>query len=300
MSFVTTSTFFSPILGILLAVAVLTVIVVVIASAVRAGRAHAVAYFVFGLSLVTLATAVSMAGVVTHSVSELVGPAPQSIDTGTSGFPCPPPSGSTSPSTPPPNTLPSPGSALRPPAAVPGSNGASGLSAFCQSIENAQASSGDGGIVSGSTTDLVAPTDDTNHFISVSVLAGLFGVAAAIGYLLLWRRGRTMVMEIGLDQPPLGRLPVTYGYLIAGLAVLSLLVFAPLAADNIFRAIAPGVNETSGHADGVRNLITFLVLSGLTAVILLYHLRYLSSLGVTWSPGRIEAEPDDPESRTES
>ncbi|HUE59601.1 MAG TPA: hypothetical protein VMO88_08475, partial [Acidimicrobiales bacterium] len=41
---------------------------------------------------------------------------------------------------------------------------------------------------------------------------------------------------------------------------------------------APGVNETSGHADGVRNLITFLVLSGLGALVLAYHLRFASRL----------------------
>jgi hypothetical protein len=59
------------------------------------------------------------------------------------------------------------------------------------------------------------------------------------------------------------------------------MVFVPLSVDSIFRAIAPGVNETSGHADGLRNLVTFLALSALTAAILVYHLRYASRLKET-------------------
>jgi hypothetical protein len=53
-----------------------------------------------------------------------------------------------------------------------------------------------------------------------------------------------------------------------------LLVFVPLTVDGVFRAIAPGVNNTSGHADGIRTFVTFAVLSALTAVGLIYHLHF--------------------------
>jgi hypothetical protein len=127
----------------------------------------------------------------------------------------------------------------------------------------------------------------------VSVLGGLFGLTAAAAYGLLWRRARRLIGEAGLGNPPIGLLPITYCYLIAGIAVLSLLVFVPVFADNIFRAIAPGVNETSGHSDGVRNLVTFFVLTGLTGLILRYHLGYLHSLRNPSALTSSEAIPRD-------
>ena len=291
MSFVTTSTVFSPIIGILFTVVVVTVIVVVIASAVRggegAGRAGAVAYFLFGLSLVTLGTGVATAGILTHSVSELVGPTPQTFD-------APYPDCSSSPSS---NST---GSSSTAPSSTTSTtvaeNNSSGLNAFCQSISsgNGQALFANGGAAIPDNSFSSFTTDDTNHYISLSVLTGLFFLTAATAYFFSWRRARGMVSEVGLGRAPLGRLPVTYAYLVAGLAVLSLLVFVPLTADNIFRAIAPGVNETSGHADGVRNLVTFLVLSGLSAAILWYHLGYLGALRRDATPISIEPTPQQP------
>ena len=291
MSFVTTSTVVSPIIGILVAVVVVTVIVVVIASAVRGGegsRAGAVAYFLFGLSLVTLGTAVATTGIVTHSVSELVGPTPQTFDT---PYPdCS--SSSSSNSTDSASTAPSSTTST-----TLAENNSSGLNAFCQSISsgNGQALFANGSAVTPNNSFTSFTTDDTNHYISLSVLTGLFFLTAAIAYFFSWRRARRMVREVGLGQAPLGRLPVTYSYLIAGLAVLSLLVFLPLTADNIFRAIAPGVNETSGHADGLRNLVTFLVLSGLSAGILRYHLGYLAALHRDATPISTEPTPQQPD-----
>ena len=287
MSFVTTSTVFSPIIGILFAVVVVTVIVVVISSAVRGGegaeRAGAVAYFLFGLTLVTLGTGVATAGILTHSVSELVGPTPQTFDA-----PYPDCSSSSSNSTGSSSTAPSSTTST-----TVADNNSSGLNALCQSISSGSGqalfANGDAATPENSFTSFT--TDDTNHYISLSVLTGLFFLTAAIAYFFSWRRARGMVREVGLGHAPLGRLPVTYAYLIAGLAVLSLLVFVPLTADNIFRAIAPGVNETSGHADGVRNLVTFLVLSGLSAEILWYHLRYLAALRRDAMPISTEPTP---------
>jgi hypothetical protein len=130
----------------------------------------------------------------------------------------------------------------------------------------------------GSYLSLSSVPSGTNHYISVAVAAALFGLATLVGYSLTWRRARQLVDHTGLGEPPVGRLPLNYAYLVAGLAALSLLVFVPVAADSNFRAIAPGVNETSGHADGVRNLITFLALSVLAGGILIYHLRYAATL----------------------
>ena len=290
MSFVTTSTVFSPILGLLLAVIVLTVIVAVIASATRGGKgAGGAAYFAFGLSLVALGIGVATAGVVTHSVSELVGPTPQSfVSPGFSPGLTTYCSSSLSPTPPnPPPVTPGPLTTTIAPANPP--NGMNDTT--CP-----YSAGGNGGFYSGSSAPLVADfSDGTNHYTSISVLAGLFLITTAVGYLLAWRRARRMVNEVGLGQPPLGTLPVTYGYLVAGLTALSLLVFVPLAADNVFRAIAPGVNETSGHAGGVRNLVTFGVLGGLSAGILRYHLRYLARLRATDSPaGEDDNREDSP------
>lgn len=291
MNVVTTSFAFGPILGVLAAVVVVTVIVVVIASAVRGNRGvGAVTYFVFGLSLVTLTAGVSVAGVTAHSVSQLVGPTAESFNP-----PSFPDCSSISSTTAVPPSL----SATTSTTVFP--SGSSGLSDSCQGLNgNGQALASGGGYAPLNRAFLSASSDATNHFISVSVLAGLFLIVAASAYYLLWRRARQMVVEVGLGEPPVGALPITYGYLVAGLAVLSLLVFVPLFADNIFRAIAPGVNETSGHADGLRNLVTFGVLSGLSALILRYHLGYLRSFRSTESQGTDLSELDDGEETPES
>ena len=250
------SLFFVPILGLLLVVLVLVVLVTIIALAARNddGRPRVtgpVTYFLLGVSLVTLGIGVSTAGIVTHSVSELVGPA--SYDFSASDV-----SGCSSSS----SVGSSSSTNVTIPVTVPQSdvNG----STFCSDTAGAPL--------------LSAPGNNDNHSISTAVAAGLFGLAALAGFLLVWRRILHLVREKGIGVAPVGRLPLNYAYLVAGLAALSLLVFIPATADNIFRAIAPGVNETSGHADGVRNLITFLVLSGLGALVLAYHLRFASRL----------------------
>jgi hypothetical protein len=117
-----------------------------------------------------------------------------------------------------------------------------------------------------------------------------------VGFILTWRRARQLVDDGCLGEAPVGRLPLNYAYLVAGLAALALLVFVPVAADSIFRAIAPGVNETSGHADGVRNLVTFLALSVFAGGILVYHLRYADSLRMvpTVSGDDQDARPGEP------
>ena len=248
MNIVTTSSLlFAPILGLLLVALVIVVVITVIALAARNddGRPRItgpVTYFLLGISLATLAIGVTTAGIVTHSVSDLVGPAASDSFSSSISSSCFPTTDTTLPN-----------------------NNFSGGSDSCSSGPSSVP------LISGSG-------DNDNHSISVAVAAGLFGLAALAGFLLVWRRVLATIRERGIGVPPLGRLPLSYAYLVAGLAALSLLVFAPLAADNIFRAIAPGVNETSGHADGVRNLITFLVLTGLATAILVYHLRFASRL----------------------
>ncbi|HEX4864766.1 MAG TPA: hypothetical protein VFV02_11870, partial [Acidimicrobiales bacterium] len=236
MSIVNTSSFFFvPILGLLLVVLVLVVLVTIIALAARNddGRPRVtgpVTYFLLGVSLVTLGIGVSTAGIVTHSVSELVGPA--SYDLTASDI-----SGCSSSSS---NLGSSSSSDVTIPVTIP--QGDLNGSTLCSD------GAGSAGLISGSG-------NNDNHYISSAVAAGLFGLAALAGFLLVWRRVLHMVREKGIGVPPVGRLPLNYAYLVAGLAALSLLVFIPAGADSIFRAIAPGVNETAGHAEGVRNLI---------------------------------------------
>ena len=112
-----------------------------------------------------------------------------------------------------------------------------------------------------------------NQNVSDSVTAGLFLVVALVGFRLVWPRAlREVADRAGAD------LALRYAYFVAGLAALALLVLVPLTADNVFRAIAPGVASAPGHADGVRNLLTFGLVSVLLAVILRYHLQYATRL----------------------
>ena len=62
------------------------------------------------------------------------------------------------------------------------------------------------------------------------------------------------------------------------LSGLLLLVFVPIAADSIFRGIAPGINQTYSHADGLRDLVTYLALSLVAGFVLVYHLRYARTM----------------------
>jgi hypothetical protein len=125
---------------------------------------------------------------------------------------------------------------------------------------------------------------DSNQYISAAVTAGLFALAALIGYLVVWPRSRRVGSESDTDQGRVRQFGIAYGYLVAALAAVSLLIFVPVAADNVFRAIAPGVNQASGHADGIRGFITSAVLSALSAIALVYHLRYTNRLRESQPP----------------
>jgi hypothetical protein len=279
LSFGSTSPFFPPLLGVLLVVLVVVVIVAIIGATI-AGRnggvkAGPAAYFLFGLSLVTLATAVTTAGITVNALTQLVGPTPQSFPAQAGYFapPCTSAPSSTTPTTITDSPTTAPSTTVEPfgppptPTVVPGPSCSDviGLGGFAPSNSGAIGSF------------LSSSTDDSNRDISIAVAAALFGIVALVGFAFVWRRARRLVQE-GVGEAAVGRLPVGYAYLVAGLAALSLLVFVPVAADSIFRAIAPGVNETSGHAQGIRDLVTFLVLSAITSAILIYHLRYADLL----------------------
>jgi hypothetical protein len=265
VNFVGVSPFVSPLLP-LVVVVVLIVVVIGAAAGSRSGAGQStspVAYFFYGVSLLCLGIMVSSAGVAIHAVTELVGPAPQGFPVNAFQVPC------TTPSSPGPTSSPS----TPPDAGLCYQNSAP--------LVGPVSADGSGGFVN------LIPSDDRNRDISVAVAAALFGIVALVGYRLVWRRARGLGEEVELGEPPVGRLPLTYAYLVAGLSAVALLVFVPIGADNIFQAIAPGINGANGHANGVRSLVTFTILSALAGVILTYHLRYARSV---WDA---DTHPDD-------
>jgi hypothetical protein len=110
--------------------------------------------------------------------------------------------------------------------------------------------------------------DQTNHYISVAVEAALFAVAAAACYSAAWKRAQRS-SGAGLRSG--------YGYLVAGLAAVATLVLAPVSANEVFRAVAPGVTGAAGHAEGARGVVTFGALLAISLFILRAHLRFAAS-----------------------
>jgi hypothetical protein len=280
----TNVSFLGLVIGVIVTIAVL-VVVVVIVSAALAGRNGTtrsigpVAVFLFGFSLVTLAVGLATTGIAVHALSQLVGPSPQSFPGPDAFPPCSVLPASTSIATT--TTIPVDGSAF-------GSSLQSGIP--CINVSGQVTI--DGTNSNPAYVDQFLGIDDTNnHYISEAVAAGLFALTALVGYLWAWRRAKRLTEETGLGQPPVGRLPIGYAYLVVGLAAVALLVLVPLAADSVFRAIAPGLNETSGHADGLRNLVTFVTVSALSAWVASYYLRYANSLRSALPPPTEDSAP---------
>jgi hypothetical protein len=318
--FVSSTWPFTALTGLLAVVVVVLVVAAVIGVAVRgrnegSRRAGPAGFFLFGLSLLFLGVIVGSAGAAVHAVSELVGPASGSANFG--DFPgdlgLPPCSGaSSSSSNGPTSTLPAgtatatPTSATTVPDDIPCIDyGSSDSPSPIYSSSSGLTYSSSGAV--GSSFAQLTPVnelnlfsnDSTNHSISVAVAAVLFGIAALVGYVLVWPRARLLVAESDLDDR-LDQFALGYAYLVAGLSAISLLVFVPFTADSVFRAIAPGVNQMSGHAEGVRSLVTFLTLSAIAGAILVYHLRLAQDLR---DPGILEVngiddEIDDPDETT--
>jgi len=300
LEFVGSSWPFTPLIRPLVLVVVLVVVAALVAVAIsgrndRSRRVGPAGYFLFGLSLLFLGVTIVSAGVGVHAVSELVGPAPGDAnfgyfpDSGDPGFP-PCSDTSSSSSTSPITALPSATSTTLPAAntTTPGDTPCVdfGDSGSTSSIDSPASGLSDlspngfgdsGGVVSFSDELSLSSSNSTNHSISAAVAAALFAIAAFLGYALVWPRACLLVarsdLDDGLEQFALG-----YAYLVAALAAISLVVFLPVAVDNVFRAIAPGINQTSGHAPGGRGLVTFLALSALAAAVLVYHLRLARDL----------------------
>jgi hypothetical protein len=229
-------------------------------------------YFLYGLSLVCLVVVLVGTGIGAHATAQAIGPASPSPNIGNiEDFPpCPTGDTATPSTTIPPDQLP----------CLDFGQSESGLIPAPE--QSSQASSSAVGYGT-----LVANVSDRNQYISAAVTAGLFGLGGLIGYLVVWPRSRRVASESGADQRRNKQFAVAYGYLVAAMSGVLLLIFVPLAIDNVFRAIAPGVNEASGHADGIRGLVTFALLSALATIGLVYHLRYVNKLR--------EAPPPTPE-----
>ncbi len=110
--------------------------------------------------------------------------------------------------------------------------------------------------------------------IAAAVGAGLFFAFAVAGYLLTWPRARRVA----------GESLASYRYLVAGLAVVTLLIVVPLTAYSVFQVVDPIVAGLRGHAAGTRILVSLLVVSGLVGAALRHHLRVV---------GPASAEPED-------
>jgi len=278
----------------LLALVVLLAVAVVVGVAARGRnggprRAEPAAYFLFGLSLLCLGVTVISAGIAVHAVSELVGPAPGSAILG--AFPAsgdlglPPCSAASSPSpASPPSTATSssattlPTTATTIPADIPCINYGDSPSSSSSLLYSPLPGTSFGSSLGVASELNLFSGHSTDYYISVAVAAGLFGIAGFVGYALVWPRARWLAATSDLEDRRAGSVPVGYAYLMAGLAALALLVFVPLALDSIFRSIAPGVNETSGHAAGARDLVTFLVVAASAGAVLVYHLRFAQGL----------------------
>lgn len=102
-----------------------------------------------------------------------------------------------------------------------------------------------------------------NIAIDIAIGAALFLAVAVIGYLFTWPRAR----RLG------GQILTSYRYLVAGLAVLTLLIVVPLTAFSIFQAVDPTVAGLRGHAAGTRILVSLFVVSATVGIALRYHLR---------------------------
>ena len=206
----------------------------------RDERPGPMSYFLHGVALACIIVGVFGAAVAVHSVSSLVGPTPGS----SVGF-------SSSSST---------GISSSSSGVIRQSTSGTISNSFNNGTDNSFSSSVDSSAV-------------RNQNVSNSVTAGLFLVVALVGFRLVWPRA---LREVG-DRAG-AELALRYSYFVAGLTALALLVLVPVTADNVFRAIAPGVAGASGHADGVRNLVTFGLVSAVLTVILRYHLRYATQL----------------------
>jgi hypothetical protein len=230
----------------------------------RVGRAGPAAYLGYGLSLVCILVGVTAMGSAVHSVAELVGPA--SVDFIGIGVEFPPCSvtqstATTNPAVPS-NFVPciNYGTSSSNQASLPVGSSISGASTF------------------GASLGAFPGVSDHNEYISDAVAAALFALVAGIGYRLIWRRTRQLGAGVQQDLVALDQFGASYGYIIAGIAGASLLLFVPVAADAVFRAAAPGIAQASGHADGLREFATFLALSIVAALVLIYHLRYARHL----------------------
>jgi hypothetical protein len=247
----------------LVGVLVVAVLLAILAAAALRGRTSASRrpgpelYFGYGLSLMCILVTVISVGIAVHSVADLVGPSP-----GFSGL------GAVSNCV---VTHPSSNEQFSQCSLPLSSSSSANLTRPLSVYPSTSAGSASTGVVLG-----VIGSEQTNHEISVAVAAGLFALVAAGGWLLVWPRARRAdaraTDDVGATATfsPLGN---AYRYLVAGLAGITLLVIVPVTADSVFRAIAPGVNQTSGHAPGVRDLVTFAALSLLLGAVLVYHLR---------------------------
>ncbi|HET6965827.1 MAG TPA: hypothetical protein VFH58_13715 [Acidimicrobiales bacterium] len=244
--------------------AVLAVIVSLVLVAMRArrdGRPDTLGYLLHGLSLLFIVVGVISTGVAVHSVAQAVNRPGDNIAPAvvSGGFPFAPCSTSGSSSSSPTITAP----------AYP-----------CVDL----GPSGQGGYQTTSPlmTSGVGPfsanfsTNDSNSYISAAVASGLVGAAAVAGFLLVWPRARRHTAVT--DMSSRDGLPLNYAYLLVGLSAAALLAVVPLAAYDVFRAIAPGISQSSGRGDGVRGVITFVFVGGLIGYILAYHLRYADDL----------------------
>ena len=125
---------------------------------------------------------------------------------------------------------------------------------------------------------------------------GFFGSVALGGYALAWPRARRLVDSPVPTSAPWGNSQSTTptwspGWLGCRCWCSCLSLRTAFSGPS-----HRGINQTYGHADGLRDLVTYLALSVVAGSILMYHLRFARTLreplGDMGSLERIEPPPE--------
>ncbi|HET6965169.1 MAG TPA: hypothetical protein VFH58_10390 [Acidimicrobiales bacterium] len=122
-----------------------------------------------------------------------------------------------------------------------------------------------------------------NQVISAALGAGLIGLAAGVVLFLHLPRLWAMLGEEDSRRSGTGRTLATYLHATSFLSVFIAALAAASALYGVYRLVAPGVALTSGHSEGLRQLIDSAYLAVAAGVIFMTH-RRAATAGETGPP----------------